>query len=355
MSMISLGSIRRAAIALIAIGAVLGLAALPADAAPPGAKTGAAAAFSTTTALLTGTVYTGDEPASWEFQFGTTTSYGSTTTVGTLPASNSPSNVSATLTQLLPGTTYHYRLVMLQNPSSLYAMPVLGVDRTFSTPDSTGSQGPSGVPGVATTEPVTATNTTVATLNGVVNTQNFDSVYEFDYGPTLAYGTTTKPVALKPSTTANPVSVNITGLKPGTTYHVKLLVLQGSPYVDLSTGADVSFQTLTPAQAAKYGTASLKSKTLTVRHGNNVLIVMSCRGAKGAVCHGKVSIAAGGKKCGSGSFDSSAGHTHTVRGVASSACAKLIKRARKHRLKATLTAVFTTHQTTFKSTVTLAG
>jgi hypothetical protein len=355
MLMFTLGSIRRAVVALTAVATLLALAALPASAATPGAKTGAAAAFSTTTALLTGTVYTGDEPSSWEFQFGTTTSYGSTTSLGTLPASNSPNNVSATLTQLLPGTTYHYRLVMLQNPSSLYSMPEIGVDRTFSTPDSTGAEGPSGVPGVATTEPVTATNTTVATLNGLVNTQSFDSIYEFEYGPTLAYGTLTKPAALKGSTTATPVSVNIAGLKPGSTYHVKLIVLQGSPYVDASTGADVTFQTLTPAQAAKYGTASLKSRTLTVRHGNTVLIVMTCKGAKHAVCHGKVSIAASGKRCGSGSFDSSAGHTHTVRAIASSACAKLIKKAKRHRLKATLTAVFTTHQTTFKNTVTLAG
>jgi hypothetical protein len=352
MSMTVFGSKGRA-FGLLAclIAVVVAVAAIPASAAPaPGAKTDLATQITSTTATLNGTLYTGTVTTTWQFQFGTTTNYGSTTTLETVPGSTKPIAVSATLKNLTPGTTYHFRLAALQQ-SAPYATPVVGQDMVFSTPDSAGSTGPSGVPGVAVTQPATATNTTVATLNGTVNTQKFDVLWRFEYGTTTNYGTLTPTQVLGGSASPTPVSWNITGLKPGTTYHFKLIVLQGSPYQQPSIGADVTFRTLTKVQASKFGVASLTSTKVPLKHSSTLLVSMTCKGARGAPCKGKVTVLG----CGKGRFVASAGHTHIIRIGVIRECARLVNRAKHRKLKAVLIAVFTTHQTTLAKSVILTG
>jgi hypothetical protein len=59
--------------------------------------------------------------------------------------------------------------------------------------------------------------------------------------------------------------------------------------------------------------------------------------------------------CGSGSLVASVGHLHIVKGRLSADCETLLKRARRHRLAATLVSTFSTHQTTLRTGVTLSG
>jgi hypothetical protein len=78
--------------------------------APPAAATGAVTP-GITTAALTGTVNPHFRAASTHFEYGATSTYGSATVDQPAGAGNADAPVSATLTGLAPGTTYHVRLV----------------------------------------------------------------------------------------------------------------------------------------------------------------------------------------------------------------------------------------------------
>ena len=89
--------------------------------------------FATDTSVdLSGTlVSTASEPATYWFEYGPTTDYGSHTTPANVVVNQPSTSVSTTVTGLTPGTLYHYRLcddaVTDSLPSSC------GADRTVST------------------------------------------------------------------------------------------------------------------------------------------------------------------------------------------------------------------------------
>jgi hypothetical protein len=83
---------------------------------------------SSTGATLQGGVYSNGEATSYYWQYGTTTSYGSQTTVATLPAAAGAQSVTAALASLAPSTTYHYRLVASNASGTSY-----GYDSTLTT------------------------------------------------------------------------------------------------------------------------------------------------------------------------------------------------------------------------------
>jgi streptogramin lyase len=77
---------------------------------PPTATTGTADAVTDTTATVAGVVNPLGSPTAITFQYGTTSALGSTAAAGTLPAAGDPSNVTASLTGLTPGTVIFYRV-----------------------------------------------------------------------------------------------------------------------------------------------------------------------------------------------------------------------------------------------------
>jgi hypothetical protein len=72
----------------------------------------------------------------------------------------------------------------------------------------------------ATVAPVSGVGPSGATLHGAVDTHNFPTSWQFEYGPTTAYGSSTLSQMLVSGT--QPVSAIIVGLLPGTTYHFAL-------------------------------------------------------------------------------------------------------------------------------------
>jgi hypothetical protein len=77
----------------------------------PAAVTAAATSVGATSATLNGSVNPNGVATSWYFEYGTTTGYGSTTSSKNAGSGTSSVAVTASLTNLAGGTTYHYRLV----------------------------------------------------------------------------------------------------------------------------------------------------------------------------------------------------------------------------------------------------
>ena len=97
---------------------------------PPSAFTEAPTDVTTTGVKLHGVVNAEASASTYSFQYGKTASYGKEVPLGGAKVSGytKPSNVSYSLSGLLPATGYHYRVVAKSAGGTTY-----GADRTFST------------------------------------------------------------------------------------------------------------------------------------------------------------------------------------------------------------------------------
>jgi len=130
--------------------------------------------------------------------------------------------------ELLPSTTYHYALVA-SNAQGKVTSP----DRTFATLAPT--------PPIPTTGQASNVSQTTATLSATINTQGLQSVYGFEVGSAAgAYGQPTGLGAVGAGANEASVTLNLTALQPGTTYHYRISATNadGTTY-----GADQSFTT----------------------------------------------------------------------------------------------------------------
>ena len=199
-----------------------------------------------TSATLNGTVNPHDLSTTVTFEYGLTTSYGSTAEASPSPATgNEMVNVSAQISGLFPATTYHYRIKTVNSLGTTYSE-----DMTFTTP---------AIPPAATTADATDKTATGATLNGIVNANNSSTTVTFEYGATTAYGQTVTAIPSQVTGTTNTnVSAGITGLTAGTTYHfrVKAVNTAGTTY-----GSDMTFTTVGLAPTATTLAATNKTAT----------------------------------------------------------------------------------------------
>jgi hypothetical protein len=99
-----------------------------ATATPPGVTTDPAIELTSTTATLTGVVEAQALQTSYEFEFGSSTSYGGKQ-FGNAGRSGGQEPVSVVLQFLVPGVTYHFRLVATNEDGTTY-----GQDVAFTTP-----------------------------------------------------------------------------------------------------------------------------------------------------------------------------------------------------------------------------
>ena len=146
-----------------------------------------------------------DEDASSIVEYGTTMSYGtSTSETDTSPRVSSHTvNISG----LSPSTTYHFKV------SSKDAANNTGesTDQTFTT-----SAAPDVTPPTISNINVTPTHNSVQiTWDTNENASSF-----VNYGTTISYGTTTPEIDTSPRVTSH--TVDISGLSPSTTYHFRL-------------------------------------------------------------------------------------------------------------------------------------
>jgi hypothetical protein len=96
---------------------------------PPIVSTGAASGVTTTSVTLAGMVDPAGLQTSYEFQLGETAEYGGAQIFGNAGGGAGEEAVATTLSYLVPGVTYHYRVVATSVDGTTY-----GADRTFTTP-----------------------------------------------------------------------------------------------------------------------------------------------------------------------------------------------------------------------------
>jgi hypothetical protein len=181
------------------------------SATPPVAVTLPASGISYTNATLNGTVNAGDAPASYYFEWGTTTNYANYTATNLLTANlTTAQDVSAALTDLLPGTTYHFQLVTFNGSGTSYGGDAMVV--TLAEP------------AAVTTLPATGVTASGATLNATVNPEYSPTSVVFQWGLVTNYGNLTPPVNLTNNLGSNQlVSVTLTNLQSGALYYFQVV------------------------------------------------------------------------------------------------------------------------------------
>jgi hypothetical protein len=314
-----------------ALAVLASIAFAPAALAAATATTGGVTNPTPTFATLNGTVTASNDGTNWFFEYGTSPGYGRMTATQQVSSGTTP--VAAQITGLMPGTTYHYRLVVNGGD---YSPDTPGADQTFTTPASPGT--------IATTGQATSITATSAELNGVANPSEDGATWQFQYGTSSAYGHSTTMTST--GTGLDLVSAKVTGLKPNKTYHFRLVVKQPAPATVTSNGNDSTFRT-----GSAFGTARLRHHHLKVRH-NRAQVPFRCTGIAGAPCRAKVSLSVkrgSGKHahsvgCGSARLATAATHDRIVRIKLRKACSALLAKARHHSLGARLRAAFGSQQ-----------
>ncbi|HEY5045435.1 MAG TPA: hypothetical protein VII53_06230, partial [Solirubrobacteraceae bacterium] len=234
----------------------------------PDVTTGAASNLQAATgsATLSGTINPlGTTGASYYFEYGTDTTYGSTSPAvpGTGVSGNSSVAATTNLSGLLPNVTYHYRL----DGTNSSGLVTFGSDQTFimAALPAVNGQAPSAV-GITRTS---------VTLSATINPQNNETFDHFVYVDAAGYDPgATDPYGAGQSTsvinagsglgdqTTGPVTV--VGLQPGTTYHYALVA--SNAVGSTRSSPDETFTTLppTPPVVATGGASAIAQNTATI-------------------------------------------------------------------------------------------
>ena len=195
----------------------------------PVAATGATDSVTETTANVNGTVDPNSTLTTYHFEYGTSAGYGLSTPENTVPEGADPTAVKAPIDGLTRNTVYHYRLVAT-NPAGVSR----GADRTFRT-----APGPQ-APTVSSTTSRDVSSRTARLLTRV-DPNGQPTTVRFEYGRTTGYGSFTDRVDVGSGTSSVPVSLNLDGLRPNTTYHFRAV---GSNATGSTRSLDRSFRTL---------------------------------------------------------------------------------------------------------------
>ena len=193
----------------------------------PSVATGSASSITPATAVVNGTVNPNGAATGYRFEWGLTTGYGLTSAVKSAGGGTKVVPASAKIKALLPGTRYHYRLGALNRFGGAE-----GADRTFRT---SGNPPPD-----AATGPAQVTSASTATVTGVITPHGATTTYTFQYGVTGFYGAQTFSQAVPAGSAPVTVSVQLSGLTPGTVFHYRLVAAHGAV---TQYGADATFLT----------------------------------------------------------------------------------------------------------------
>lgn len=183
------------------------------DSKSPTAVTEAAGSVTENSAVLNGKINPGGTAATYYFEYGKTTKYENKTEETGAGSGTGDMSVNASVSGLEADTTYHYRVVAKNSFGTAY-----GDNQSFLTFGGTASK-----PKVTTGQASSVTSNS-AILNGTVNPFGAETKYYFEYGTSASYGSVSNPPGNAGSGTANiAAEASIFRLKPGTTYHYRLV------------------------------------------------------------------------------------------------------------------------------------
>ncbi len=226
----------------------------------PDAASEPASGVSPTAATLNGTVNpAGLAVTECSFEYGTSTGYGQSVPCAQTPAeigaASAPVAVSASVLGLTPGAVYHYRLTA-RNANSA-GSPSAGRDRVFGPPHLAG-------------ESTNAVAQTTATLEAQVNPEGVDTTYRFEYGTSVAYGTSVPvPSADIGSGEGDvPLSAELTGLQAGVTYHYRVVAINAA---GTKSSEDETFATVPPALISAVEATDITASAATLKASVNPL------------------------------------------------------------------------------------
>jgi phosphodiesterase/alkaline phosphatase D-like protein len=177
---------------------------------PPTVTAGAPTNVTAAGATLNGTVTLNDPDTdgSYLFSWGRASGAYTGSSGGPVAAGATDLAVQATMSSLLPGTTYYFQLCATNSFSS-----ACDAEQSFTTP--------AAVPSV-TTGPATGIDPASATLNGSVNPNGAATTYMFELGTTSGSLTSAGGGSLTAGTSLQSVSLPVSGLSPHTTYYFQL-------------------------------------------------------------------------------------------------------------------------------------
>jgi len=213
------------------------------------ATTEVASNITNTSVTLAGSVNPEGTATTYQFEYGTSSSYGSASPVspGSVGSDSTNHALEANLSALASSTLYHYR-ISATNENGVFH----GADETFRT---TG-------PPTIDAQSAIGLGQREATIEGQVNSSGFDTHYYVEYGPTSSYGSSTTSTDIGSETTDQSTSVELTGLHFGTTYHYRIVASnsQGAPVYS----PDETFTTVALALTEEESISQVGSSSLTL-------------------------------------------------------------------------------------------
>lgn len=219
----------------------------------PEAITEAPTGVADTTATLDGSVNPGGLPATYQFQYGPSTEYGSVTPASPqiVGSDSTAHHLSAELTNLVPGSTIHYRIIATNANGTTH-----GADQVLYV---------HGPPTVASMTARFITQDSVELVGGV-DPHGLETQAHLEYGTTTAYGNTSASEDVGSGGEVRNIYDEIEeGLMLGTTYHFRVVATNADGTV---YGPDETFSTAPVAsimgEAALDVTSSSASLTAKV-------------------------------------------------------------------------------------------
>jgi hypothetical protein len=212
---------------------------------PPTASTTAATGTKAHETTLHGSINPNGGATTYQFEYGTTTSYGSKIPASPKSVGSGSANVevSEPLSGLTAGTVYHFRISATNGSGTR-----TGEDRTFTT---------TAMP-VATTKAATEVSASEATLSASINPKGATTTYQFEYGTTNSYGSKVPatPKSMGSSSTSVEVSERLTGLEEGRLYHYRVVATNE---VGVTYGEDKVLETLVRPEAVTEAAMSVNA------------------------------------------------------------------------------------------------
>ncbi len=169
-------------------------------------------------ATLSGSVNPNNSSTNAWFEYGTSASFGQSTSLVTIGSGSFNYNHSAYVSNLQNNATYYYRVVAQNSFGTSY-----GTTMTFVTGQ--GSVG-TGLP-IVSTQSASTIGQTYATLNGSINPNNSSANAWFEWGTSQSFGNSTPQQFIGSGSFTTNFTYSISSLSPNTTYYYRAVSSNG--------------------------------------------------------------------------------------------------------------------------------